>query len=96
MLDSWLRVTGENEANWTVEYDPAQERLQRGQRMLEEGDMFGGPLITYGRLFQRDGAGDLSNKSDNEKLGLPREDLDEATRRAVKMHKDQYTYNPFK
>ena len=96
MLNSWLRVTGEHEADWTIEYEPAQERFQRGQRMLEAGDMFGGPLITYGRLFQRDRSGDLSDKSENTKLGLPREDLDEATMRAVKMYEDGYIYNPFK
>jgi hypothetical protein len=96
MLNSWLKVTGENELDWTIEYEPAQERFQRGQQMLEAGDMFGGPLVTYGRLFQRDGSGDLSNKSENEKLRLSREDLDEATSRAANMHMDGYTYNPFK
>lgn len=91
MLDSWLRVTGQTESEWTIEYEPTQERFARGQRMLKEGNMIGGPISIYGLLFQRDGSGDLRIKPDNEKLGLSKEDLDQATKMAVKMFEDIYS-----
>lgn len=96
MLDSWLRVTGQSESEWTIDYEPAEKRFKRGLRMLEERDMFGGPISVYGRLFMRDGAGDQRGKSENARLGLPKEDLDEATSRAFKMWEDGYAYNPFR
>lgn len=41
----------------------------------------------YARVFYPDGSGDYESSKglDNEALGLPHEDLDEATKRAVEM-----------
>lgn len=96
VLESWLRVTGQKESDWTIEHDSTRDRFERGQKMLQEGDMMGGPITNYARLFYPDGSGDLRSKSDNATLGLPKEDLDEATLRAVKLFKDGYAYDPFR
>lgn len=32
-----LRVTGDKESDWTIEYQNAQQRYKQGQEWLEEG-----------------------------------------------------------
>ena len=96
VLESWLRVTGQKESDWMIEHESGKHRLERGQKMLEQGDMMGGPITNYARLFYPDGSGDLRKKSENEQLGLPEEDLDEATTRAVELFEGGYTYDPFR
>lgn len=88
MLDSVLRVTGEKEPDWTVEYQDAKERWQQGQAWMKEGGAKAGAgyiQTMYSRVFYKDGSGDFSDKLDNEKLGLPKEDLDEATKKALEL-----------
>lgn len=94
MLDSLLRVTGDKESDWSVEYVPAQERYQQGVQMMQGEDRYGGYVrCMYTRVFYKDGSGDFNDKLDNEKLGLLTEDLDEATREAVEMVKSGWTYH---
>ena len=62
-----------------------KERYQRGAKMLQEGNMVGFGIGMYSRGFFPDGA--LSFKTENEALGLPREDFDEATKVAIEMAK---------
>ena len=95
-LESWLRVTGQKESEWTIQRESTKDRFERAQKMLQEGNMLGGPTLIYARLSYADGSGDLRAISDNERLGLPKEDLDEATMRAVKLFEDGYVYNPFR
>ncbi|KAK3050709.1 hypothetical protein LTR09_008075 [Extremus antarcticus] len=95
MLDSILRVTGEKESDWTIKYQPAQERWEEGDAMLKEGGakfVQGYIQKMYSRVFYKDGSGDFSDKLDNEHLGLPKEDFDEATKRAVDMVESGYNY----
>ena len=95
MLDSILRVTGDKESDWTIKYQPAQERWQEGTEMMKEGGAkFGQGYVQkmYSRVFYKDGSGDFSDKLDNERLGLPKEDLDEATKRAMEMVAAGYNY----
>jgi hypothetical protein len=82
---SLLRSTGTSEADWTVQYESVEERYQRGNKMLAGGDMRGFSVALYARLFYPDGACDLEAKLANDVLGLPREDLDAATKVAVEM-----------
>lgn len=64
--------------------------------MLKVGDMMGVPITNYARLFYPDGSRDLRIKSENKKLGLPKEDLDEATARAVRLFENGHAYDPFR
>lgn len=95
MLSSILRLTGEKESQWTIEYESAEKRFTKGQELRQRGgnDYTTGFLMTvYTRIFFKDGSGDYSVKLDNEKLNLPEEDLDEATKRALQLVDDGYNY----
>ncbi|KAK3713741.1 hypothetical protein LTR37_008227 [Vermiconidia calcicola] len=85
MLDSVLRVTGDNKNDWKVSYEDVKERFKRGSEMMTQGNMAGFAILLYSRIFFKDGGGNVSHKLDNEALGLPEEDIDEATRVAVEM-----------
>jgi len=84
---SVLRSTGTNEADWKIQYEPVGERYQRGNKMLAGGDRWGFSVALYARLFYPDGACDLQAKLANDVLGLPKEDLDSATKEALEMVK---------
>ena len=85
MLDSLHRVMGTTDQDWTIAKEPVEERYQKGLQELHGGDRRGFAKAMYARLFFPGGGGDFETGYglDNEKLGLPQEDLDEATRRAV-------------
>ena len=86
MLDSVLKVTGDNERDWTITHEDSVERYSRGRSLfLEEGKMVGFGILLYARLFYKDGAGDFNNKLDTEILGLPEEDFDAATKVGIEM-----------
>jgi hypothetical protein len=82
---SVLRSTGTSESDWTLQYEPVEERYRRGNNMLAGGDRWGFSVALYARLFYPDGACDLQAKLANDALGLPKEDLDEATKEALEM-----------
>ena len=84
MLASVLRVTGDNESDWTITHEGVQERYKRGVEMFQQGNFVGFAILLYARIFFPDAAPSLEGHIDNEKLGLPEEDLDEFTRIAVK------------
>lgn len=90
MFDSVLRVTGGQESDWKISYQPAHERVKEGQEMFAQGDRQGFGMLLYARLFFKDGAGNFEQRGelDNEKIGLPKEDLDEFTAVAIEMAKD--------
>jgi hypothetical protein len=87
MLASVLRVTGENESDWTIKSQPAEERFKHAVDLIQSGDRSGFELAMYTRCFFKDGVGNYEKdgKLDNDILGLPMEDLDEATAFAVRM-----------
>ena len=85
MFESVLRVTGDSEKDWKITQEDVVERYNRGQQVLKEGKMVGFGILLYARVFYKDGAGDFNDKLDNDVLGLPKEDLDEATKVAVDM-----------
>ncbi|KAJ5297433.1 hypothetical protein PENANT_c005G06526 [Penicillium antarcticum] len=88
MLDSLHRVLGTTDADWKIEYEPTAKRMQDGAEEMKNGVFTGFPKMLYGGVFLTS-----SQFSDyaatmplaNEVLGLPTEDLDEATKRTVDM-----------
>jgi hypothetical protein len=95
MFDSVLRVTGEKESDWTIVNENAQERYKQGQELMKEGGASAGKgyiQCMYTRIFYNDGSGQYNDKLDNDKLGLPTEDLDEATKEGIKLVESGYNY----
>jgi hypothetical protein len=95
MLDSLHRVMGTTDADWTIDYEKSSERWQRGMDLLASGDRSGFSTAMYSRVFYPNGDGNIRDKYGlaNEALGLPEEDLDEATARAVEIVKtDSHPY----
>lgn len=85
MFESVLRVTGDKESDWTITHEDVRERYKRGLKMMQEGQMVGFGIVLYSRVFYDDGAGDFNKKLDNNALGLPEENFDEATKVAIDM-----------
>lgn len=87
MLDSLHRVLGTSDEDWTITKEPVKERYQQGMQQMQGGDRLGFAKAMYARVFFPGAGGDFEteNSLDNGKLGLPVEDLDDATRRAVEM-----------
>ena len=88
MFESVKRVTGTTDADWTVTHESAEQRWKDGTAELQKGNFAGFTKMLYSRMFiPGTGDGDYESKrgTHNELLGLPVEDLDEATRVAVRM-----------
>lgn len=86
MLESILRVTGDREIDWTITHENSQERYKRGVEIMQSGKREDLVIVLYTRIFFQNGGGDYSHKVVNEQLGLPKEDLDEATRYTLQLH----------
>lgn len=95
MLDSIHRVTGDTDQDWEITYQPTAERYKQGLDELKQGIQTGYAKAMYSRLFYPNGDGDFESSRGlaNDLVGLPKEDLDEATKRAVDMV--QSGWNPF-
>lgn len=89
MLASVLRVTDTKDADWTITKESSRERFTTGLEEIKEGKRIGFVKMLYTRVFFPDGSGDTEHNkgSVNKVLGLPKEDLDEATGRAVERAK---------
>lgn len=89
MLESALRVTGTKEDDWIITKEPAQERYSSGIKEMQEGKRIGFAKMMYTRVFYPDGSGDVEHNRGtlNTILGLPKEDIDEATKVAIKRSK---------
>lgn len=85
MFESLLRVTGTKSEDWTITKESADERLAVGLKEMQEGKHSGFAKKLYTRVFFPDGFGDFEHNKGtlNSLLGLPKEDLDEATKVAV-------------
>jgi hypothetical protein len=84
MLESVYRVTGTKESDWAISSEPARDRYADGLEAMKTGDRVGFAKMMYTRIFYDDKVGDCEHKTINARLGLPKEDLDDATKRAVK------------
>lgn len=87
MLNSLHRVLGTTDDDWAITKQTAKERHQEGLAELQQGDRLGLAKSMYARIFFPGEGGDYETGFglDNAKLGLPQENLDEATRRAVEI-----------
>jgi len=85
MLGSVLRVTGWKEEDWRILKEPAEQRYQTAFAAVQKGDFKAYARMFHTRVFLSDGPGDYEETKGtiNDVLGLPKEDLDEATERAV-------------
>lgn len=97
MLDSLHRVLGTSDADWEISYQGAKERYDEGLAEMQKGERSGFAKAMYARVFFPESNGDFETGygTDNEKLGLKKEDLDEATRRTVKMVEKGFSYETF-
>ncbi|KAF5591598.1 isoflavone reductase family [Fusarium subglutinans] len=83
LFESVKRVTGTSDTDWTVTHQSSKQRYKEGMAQVKRGDMSGFSKLLYARAFFPDDPSDLSAKAQNELLGLPEEDLDEATRDGI-------------
>lgn len=90
MLDSVLRVTGTKVEDWKIRHEPSKERYQRGVELMQAGDYNGMRIAMYTRSFFPDQGGNHSATRglDNDKLGLPKEKLDDYTQIAIQYATD--------
>ncbi|EON97774.1 putative oxidoreductase protein [Phaeoacremonium minimum UCRPA7] len=87
MFESVKRVTGTTDADWTITSENSHTRWQKAMEDLKGGDRSAYVRIMYTRSFFPDGAGNSEAKYGlaNEALGLPKEDLDDRTKEAVRL-----------
>jgi hypothetical protein len=98
MLESLHRVLGTTDGDWTISYEPSDKRYKRGMDELQNGIQTGFPTALYARNFYPNGGGDYESTHglDNSRLGLPVENLDEATQRTVEMVEDGFVESVFR
>ena len=89
MWNSALRVTGTKESDWTITKELAQERYASGLEEIKQGKRIGFAKMMYTRVSYPDGCGDFEHNKGtlNGLLGLPKEEIDEATKAAIERSK---------
>jgi hypothetical protein len=86
MLNSLHRILGTTDADWSISHESTEQRVKDGHEELSRGIQTGFAKALYARVFYPSGDGNFTHKGlENELLGLPKEDLDEAVKRAVDM-----------
>ena len=90
MLDSVERAMGTTDKDWEIDYEPSKDRWERGKKAMSPTDKTGFVTAMYARGHFPSGDTNVQDKLDNDILGLPQEDFDEATERAVAMWKSGY------
>jgi nucleoside-diphosphate-sugar epimerase len=91
MLESLKRVTGTTDGDWKIERVEAKKRFEEAKEEMKRGNRAAFGRALYTRYFYDDaGLFERNHGLDNERLGLPVEDLDEATKRAVKLQESGY------
>lgn len=98
MLDSLNRVVGTTDKDWKIDDEPTDKRYERGMKEMKEGNPAGFATALYARAFYPSKDGDFQSKYGlaNETLGLPKEDLDEITKRTVEMVENGFVEKTFK
>ncbi|PYH90901.1 NAD(P)-binding protein [Aspergillus ellipticus CBS 707.79] len=93
IFESWKRVTGDTDQDWTFDDEPSHVRYARGKERLQNGDKMGYVQVLYSRQFYPNGDGTFQAKLANKLLGLPQEDLDTCTKGAKAMIESGYAYH---
>ncbi|KAI1457890.1 NAD(P)-binding protein [Annulohypoxylon moriforme] len=96
MFASVLRVTGTKESDWTIKYEDSTKRYQEAQKKVFGGDRTAFPTLLYSRIFYKDGVGNFEARRGgiaNDILGLPKEDLDEATKVGIYRNENDLKYH---
>lgn len=85
-------MTGTKESEWTITKEPSVERYTTGNKEIGEGKRVGFAKMMYTRVFYTDGCGDTEHSKGtlNALLGLPKEDIDEATKIAIERSKTSH------
>ncbi|KAK3403349.1 hypothetical protein B0T20DRAFT_24291 [Sordaria brevicollis] len=89
MLDSVHRVMGTTDEDWIITKEPSVARRERGLKLMATDPRQGFVLALYASIFLPEDVGFFGKSTfdeedvDNRLLGLPKEDLDEATKRAI-------------
>ncbi|CAI6294230.1 unnamed protein product [Periconia digitata] len=94
MLDSVQRVTQTTDAEWTITRENSRERYEKAKQEMFAGDRRAFGRVLYTRYFfsgENAGLVEVTRGLDNERLGLvEKEDLDEATRKAIALAEGGY------
>ncbi|KAK0648563.1 putative oxidoreductase CipA [Cercophora newfieldiana] len=87
MLESVQRVTGTKAEDWEVGFEESVGRYKRGLEEMKAGDRYGFARALYTRAFFKENGGNFeaTRGLDNEVVGVEKEELDEAVKKAVKM-----------
>ncbi|KAB2110756.1 hypothetical protein AG0111_0g884 [Alternaria gaisen] len=97
MFEAVQKATGTTEKDWKITSEPAKERLATARQRMMMGDRRSFATVLYTRYFiDETGLYEKNHGLNNDELGLPKEDLDEATKRAVDLaytdyHKNMYS-----
>ena len=89
IFESVLRVTETKPEDWTITHEDCQERYDAALEQMKTGDKYGFGKAMYTSVFFPDGKGNTEKRYGllNEVLGLPKEDMDEATKAAIERSK---------
>lgn len=95
ILDSIHRVTGTTDKDWEITHEATDQRRKNGLEEMQKGIQTGYAKAMYSRVFYPTGDGDYESSRGlaNEVLGLPKEELDDATKRTLEMVESGW--NPF-
>ncbi|EMD92494.1 hypothetical protein COCC4DRAFT_131092 [Bipolaris maydis ATCC 48331] len=91
MFEAAQKATGTTEKDWKISSEPAKERLMKARQRLMSGDRSSFATVLYTRYFIDDaGLYEKNHGLNNDELSLPKEDLVEATKRAVELAKTDF------
>ncbi|KAH7413610.1 hypothetical protein DE146DRAFT_638163 [Phaeosphaeria sp. MPI-PUGE-AT-0046c] len=91
MLASVQRVTNMSDAKWGIVTVDTKKRFEDAKEKVKNGDRSAFGRCLYTRYFYEDeGLFEKSHGLDNDALGLEREELDKATRRALEVLESGY------
>lgn len=95
MLDSINRILGATDNDWQISHQSSAQRYKDGVEEMQKGSNAGFVKAMYTRVFFPSSGGDFAATRGlaNETLDLPKEDLDEATKRVLEMVESGW--NPF-
>jgi hypothetical protein len=95
MLDSVHNALGDSDKDWSITSEPSEERVNKALQEMYKGNFAGFLQAMYTRYFYKNGDGNFEAAQGlaNERLGLPKENIDEVTKYAVeKKLKDGFLY----